>query len=148
MKARARTMHVGGWLAMLLVCVAAIGCGDDVPKGVVVKGKLVKGGQPLAVPRSDIGLGWVQLELIPDGKTEGAETTRAKEDGSFEFLGEGKGIPAGKYRLAVYHFEQGPQADSLKGLFSAQTTKIEVTVPGDKTAFDAGTIDLATHGAK
>lgn len=135
---------------VLLCACVAIGCGDDVPKGVIVKGKIVKGGQPLAVPRSDIGLGWVQVELVPDGKTEGTETTRTKEDGSFEFQGEGKGIAAGKYRLAVFHFEQGPIADGLKGAFSAVNSKINVDVPADKTGsfVDLGTIELDAPAAK
>jgi len=138
-------------LGLALLCGGmAIGCGDDVPKGVIVKGKILKGGQPLAVPRSDIGLGWVQVELVPEGKTEGTETTRTKEDGTFEFQGEGKGIAVGKYRLAVYHFEQGPIADGLKGAFSAVNSKINVDVPADKTGsfVDLGAIELDAPAKK
>jgi hypothetical protein len=136
-----------------LLTIAAIaivaGCGPTLPQGVVVKGKLIKAGQPLPVPRSDVGLGWVQLDLVPAGGL-GTESSRTKDDGSFEFRGAGQGIAPGKYRLAVSYYDKGPPNDSLKGAFSAAKTPITIDVPQDKVGgtLDAGTIDLADHGAK
>ena len=43
-----------------LACLLAAGCGGsgyNAPKGVVVTGKILKGGKPLEVPRRDVGLG-------------------------------------------------------------------------------------------
>lgn len=133
-------------VVLAFVCFACvIGCGPSGPPTVVVKGKLLKGGAPLAVPRSDVGLGWVQLELTPEGgaAAERGPQLSAKDDGSFEFLGEANGVLPGSYRLSVLHYEQGPPNDKLNGAFSPQKTPIRVTVPGDKgKEYDLGTIDL------
>lgn len=129
---------------VVLSLVMALGCGESVPKGVIVKGKVVKGGEALKVNRPEVGVGWVQVDLIPDGKTDYSETTRAKADGSFEFLGEGKGIPAGKYKVAVYHYENGPPTDMLQGAFSAANSSLVIDVPQDKTgsSHDVGSLDV------
>ncbi len=132
-------------ITSLVLVVAFAGCGPSGPPRVTVKGKLVKGGAPLPVPRADIGLGWVQMELIPaDGNSSKQhEMTRTKEDGTFEFIGEGDGIATGDYRLSVIHFEQGPPNDKLKGAFSPEKTQIKISVPADKgSTHDLGTIDL------
>ncbi|MFO0902693.1 MAG: hypothetical protein U0939_06820 [Pirellulales bacterium] len=129
----------------LLFVASLAGCGPSGPPQVVVKGKLVQKGAPLPVPRADIGLGWVQLELHPAGGDASMqrEVTKTKEDGTFEFLGEGSGIRTGDYRLVVLYFEQGPPNDKLGGAFSAEKSPIKITVPADKgAAFDLGTIDL------
>lgn len=130
--------------AVALLAVAA-GCGPSGPATVVVTGKLLKGGQPLAVPRADIGLGWVQIQLDGEGDASklGAQLSRTKEDGTFEFQGDGGGILPGSYKMSVVHFEQGPPNDSLKGAFAPGQSAIRITVPADKgSKFDLGTIDL------
>jgi hypothetical protein len=124
---------------------AAAGCGPSGPATVVVTGKLLKGGKPLAVPRADIGLGWVQIQLDGEGdaKKLGAQLSRTKEDGTFEFQGDGGGILPGVYKMSVVHFEQGPPNDSLKGAFAPETSPIRITVPADKgNKVDLGTIEL------
>ncbi|MFM9069059.1 MAG: hypothetical protein ACKOUR_17260 [Planctomycetota bacterium] len=133
-------------VVLILGFLVTTGCGESVPKGVILKGKVLKGGQPLAVTRPEVGVGWVQIDLIPDGKSDYTETTRAKPDGSFEFPGEGKGIPPGKYKVAVKHYENGPPNDMLQGAFAWDKTKFTVDVPQDKvgSGFDVGTLDVGT----
>jgi hypothetical protein len=132
-------------LALSLLAVATVGCGPSGPTTVVVTGKLLKGGQPLPVPRADIGLGWVQIQLDGEGDASklGPQLSRTKEDGSFEFQGDGGGILPGSYKMSVVHYEQGPPNDSLKGAFAPEKSTIRITVPADKgNKFDVGTIDL------
>ncbi|MFO0870400.1 MAG: hypothetical protein U0935_15850 [Pirellulales bacterium] len=134
---------VGSLLTMAVLLVA--GCGPSGPPMVVVKGKLLKGGKPLPIQRPDIGLGWVQMKLIPEGsgKEQVVEMARAAQDGSFEFVGEGKGITVGTYKLSVLHYEQGPPNDGLQGAFADDKTPIRLTITADKgNPLDLGTIEL------
>ena len=75
------------WKLVLLVGLPLIacGCGVDENAGVIVTGKIVKGGVPLEMPHRDVGLSSVEVILLP---VEGAaraerEGTTANEDGSF-----------------------------------------------------------------
>lgn len=136
-------------LCLLLVfplVITTTGCDDSVSKGVIVRGKLVKGGAPLKSARPDVGLGWVQIELHPPaGSNISMEMTKPNEvDGSFEFLGPGQGIPPGNYQMVVYHYEQGPPNDSLQGKFAPGVTPLKVDIPADKVGgtHDLGTLDL------
>lgn len=132
-------------LLWVLGCLLLSGCGPSIPKGVVVKGKVVKAGQPMQVQRRDIGLGMVELHLVPkQGDAEGIERALATEDGSFTFAGPGKGVKPGEYRLAIFHREMGPPGDLLNGAFSDQASPIIVHLAADKvgTTLDLGTIDL------
>ena len=144
-------------LTCLLFAAACVGCGGDPgyvpPDGIILKGTIVQGGSPLHVERPDIGLGFIELVLIPEGADPNDDTldfdaTLAEPDGTFIFEGAGKGIPAGTYRLAVYHYEQGPEADKLEGAFSGENTPIEIDVSqenvGDEQ--DLGLIDLNEQG--
>ena len=125
------------------------GCGKPTTlDGVKVQGKIVKGGQPLQVPRRDIGLGMVELELVPAvGEPVGVEPALVKEDGSFSLVGGGRGIRPGKYKLAVYQRDKGPGSDLLGGKFSRENTPVIIDVP-DKpgTTHDLKVIDLDQVG--
>lgn len=144
-----------GVLGLLLVALLLAGCGGGsytVKKGVVVRGKIVKGGVPLSVPNSAVGVGWVEVELVPEAEAElsesqvaaiGSEPVWAKPDGSFEFTGRGAGVAPGAYRIAVYQRSQGPMTDDLQDAFSKAKTPIRFNIPeiiGD--VHDLGTIDL------
>jgi hypothetical protein len=145
-------------LLLILACLGCGGSGYKVPQGVVVRGKLLKGGVALTVPGSEVGVGWVEVQLIPateigrsgdqgDVAVVSAELTWAKPDGSFEFVGAGKGVKPGAYRLAVYQRAQGPDTDQLNGVFSKENTPITVEVPETiGGSHDLGTIDLETVG--
>lgn len=123
-----------------LACLLLAGCGGGYqpPQGVVVTGTVLQGGQPLDVPRRDVGLGMVEIKLAPvaGGPPIG---TLCEEDGSFEIRGAGDGVPAGQYRLAVYQRDQGPTSDKLQDAFSTQNSPIIVDVPQDKLG---GTLDM------
>lgn len=135
---------LAGLLGILLT-----GCGGYKPDvGVVVTGKIVKGGQPLSVPNMDTGEGFVATQLFPvvtqagDTPPEGANGTYNKSDGSVKFEYAGRGIKPGKYRLIV-DANDGAN-DVLGGKFAVDQSKIEITVPENKVGgtYDFGTIDL------
>ncbi len=139
-------------LCLLLVLPLSLlaGCGGaSGDPFVVVKGTILHGGQPMPMERADVGLGSVQLTLVPVGAGD-ADYANAAEDGTFEFFGAGEGVPPGEYRLAVVHNKSGPGADELKGMFSEDKSPITVSVPADKAGgtHDLGAIDLSDHGAK
>lgn len=143
-------------LAMPLLACATVGCGggDEYvpPTGVVVNGKVNNGGEPMRVERPDIGLGSIQLILVPDGvdpesDSVDLESTIADIDGTFTFIGPGNGVPAGKYRLAVYHREDGPDVDKLNGACSTINSRIEITVSEENLGGeqDLGVIDVKEY---
>jgi hypothetical protein len=124
--------------------------------GVIVKGTILQGGVPLDVPRRDVGFGRVDVQLVPAemlALAEGEETSlqvesgQANEAGAFEIRGGGRGVPPGKYRLAVFQRDQGFDSDALKGAFAPKRTPIEIDVPADKvgSTLDLGTIELSDH---
>jgi len=96
-----------------------------------VKGKVLKGGQPLKV--SDKGM--VQVRFVSENS---APSAQVGPDGSFTMTGtDGKGIPAGKYKIAVFAFDPYPTKDLLGGKFSEQKTTIEREVkPGQELVID------------
>lgn len=144
-----------GMIRNMLMCLLAVGVlagcdGSDAytpDPGVVLKGRVLHNGEPMHVERPDIGLGFVELVLFPEGTdpeldVDRAEATIAEPDGTFIFEGPGEGIPAGDYRLAVYHYEQGPEADKLEGAFSPANTPITIKVSSDDIGGDQDLGDL------
>jgi hypothetical protein len=102
--------------ASLCLLVLLSGCGG--PGRLNARGRIVKGGAPYTVPEKE----YVRVTFFPvtaDGKPP--QNTYAavyeRSDGTFRAVGpDGKGIPPGKYRIAVEH--QGPRrADVLKGAY-------------------------------
>src|SRR5438067_2358897 len=104
-----------GWLSILCLGMV-VGCsrGDGKLK---VTGTVLKGGAPLKVPEEE----YVRVTFFPvtpDGgppkNTYAADFNRGS--GTFRATGgDGKGIPPGKYRVAVEHLKNG--GDALKGAF-------------------------------
>lgn len=150
---------VVAWL--LAAAVSAAGCGDpNAPKpGVTVIGSLVRDGKPFVLPGREVGLGDVEVQLVPvalvgaaNGSETGLEVERAIADGEgrFEIKGPGRGVPPGRYRLAVLARDKGFQSDALGGAFSPEKTPIEVELPDSLigASFDAGTIDVSASAAR
>ena len=109
-----------------------LGCGGyKAPTGVVVKGKVTKGGAPITVPNMDAGTGTVKIELFPvhanaQDQRESAGTN-SKADGSFEISGAGKGIKPGKYKLAIFA-DPGDGVNRVGDKFTGSDSPIEVDV--------------------
>ncbi len=123
--------------AAALVCVCALGCADKSAPAegrVKPRGRLLDNGLPVKVntanmPPGDPGMKvtFVRIGSVDAGEAIDARIFEATE-GSFELIGaDGKGIPPGKYRVAVTLGAEGG-ADQLKGKFSREKSKIEVEV--------------------
>jgi len=127
---------------------AGCGGGQVVPKGVIVTGTVVQNGKTLDVPNREVGLGNVLISLVPLGQSQAQATVEhamADKDGAFKVIGRGRGVPPGKYRLAVQQQDRGPGSEMLKGDFSDKTSPMEVAIPADKLGgtHSLGEIDLA-----
>jgi hypothetical protein len=125
-----RTVWLAAWV---VTCLLLAGCGSQERK-VIVKGRVSKGGQPLTV--KDTVLGRVVVKFVPlnepdPAKAIGPQTALVnQQDGTFEVKGnDGKGIPPGKYRIAVYQYEPMP-TDKLQGKFGEKNSRIEREVTG------------------
>jgi len=143
----------------LLVCFCCLaivllaGCGPKyvTNAGVKVKGRIVKGGQPLQVPGRESGTGWVEVNLTPvsveDLKQYVDTSEQTDADGNFVIEYE-RGLPPGKYKVAVYQRSTGLESDDLKGAFSKEKTAITVDLDPAKVGGtqDVGTIDLDKPG--
>jgi hypothetical protein len=128
-------------LALPLILVAGCGEGERV---VLVKGQVTSAGQPLRVAGREIGLGMVQLQFFrveEGGRSAGnAVGAVADDEGHFVVYGHnGKGIPPGKYRIAVRQWDPYPQVDKLGGRFTADNSSIIREVTGSEEIL----IDLA-----
>jgi hypothetical protein len=141
----------------VVICVIAVtGCNSGQPRAtegnVIPKGRILKNGLPLKptggtgglLPPGDAGLQVIFIKIgTIDAGTEIAATIK-DESGTFELIGnEGKGIPPGKYRVAVYLGPAG-SADELKGKYSRENSKIEVEVKKGEDLI----IDLANTTAQ
>lgn len=131
-------------IGAMAAAIASSGCGKSGPKTVRVTGRVLLKGQPLAVAPTEAQLGAVQLrfiELGADGSPSGPSySANAKPDGSFNVLGiGGRGLPPGKYRIAVYQYDPYPE-DKLGGRFSDERSPIVRQIEADT---DLGAIDLA-----
>ena len=130
------------------------GCGGapPVPQGIIVTGRIVKNGQPLKVERPEVGLGMVQITMIPvDSDGIGGEGAQADKEGCFEIRGPGKGIPPKKYKLAVRQWKSGVGTkDELEGRFTPENTPIIVEVPADAvdSKHDLGGVELMDYMEK
>jgi hypothetical protein len=98
-------------LGLLVLC----GCGGD--GRLNARGRIVKGGTPFTVPEDE----YVRVTFFPvtaDGSPP--RNTYAASyngtDGTFRAVGpDGKGIPPGKYRIAIAH--EGKRKDQFNGAY-------------------------------
>src|SRR5262245_58231615 len=92
------------WLLPLLSLFFIAGCGPSVPSGVIVTGKITKGGTPVA-PATDASatpplVTIVSVTTAPDGSSAGGQAP-TDSSGAFRIVAGGKGVPAGKYRIQL-----------------------------------------------
>lgn len=133
---------LGRALGLALAC-AAVGCGEGGVPGTAVSGKIVENGAavkpPEKLPPGEKGLWLTFVRADAEaGKTPEQHSAAVKDDGSFTVTAtNGKGIPAGKYKL---RFEKGArgqtsQAAEIDGVEipKAASAAVEVDV-GKKTA--------------
>lgn len=132
-----------------LVSLIVAGCGGE--PLYKVTGKVVDGGQPVAMPAdAEEGGPGLELEFCPlddSGNLAGDSfQTYAEQDGSFVMDGNfGDGIPAGKYRVVVRHMgenEEGDSVDLLDGKFEMENSPLEYDITGDQEI----TIDISKAG--
>jgi hypothetical protein len=115
-------------LTVALCLFVLSGCGGD--GRLNAKGRIVKGGAPFTVPEGE----YVRVIFFPvtsDGQppqnTYIAAYNRA--DGTFRAMGpDGKGIPPGKYRIALEHLKK--KKDLFRGAFDGDRTPIVREVQG------------------
>jgi hypothetical protein len=134
-------------LAPLTVVLALLcGCGSDnvIKSGTVIRGKLLNKGVPLTAQNMDIGVGKIEIIFVPTEPSQEEFSTTANADGSYEYVGAGKGIAPGKYKVAVYQWDPYPVEDKLGNKFSKENTPITVDVP-DKSSFTFD-INLEKYG--
>lgn len=133
-----------GLLALGLVA----GCGESFTPdtGVTVTGKVVQGGQPIAITGGIPGYGYVEVQMINAATATQAGSAQCDASGNFEITGAGAGIPPGKYKVAIRALKD-PGTDLLGGKMNDTTTKLEVEVPQSKAGskHDLGTIEVNDH---
>lgn len=143
------------WLGLAFATCAGCAAQPAAPPGVRVTGVLMRAGKPFVLPGRDVGLGDVEVHLVPLGLVDaavGAETGLQAEsgladgNGRFEIKGAGRGVPPGRYRVAVFARDRGFQSDALGGAFSPARTPLEIVLPEHLLdgVFDMGTVDLST----
>lgn len=148
-------------LALIVGLGVLAGCNRSqklpVEQGVIVKAKILKGGQPLPA-KDESGIPGMesiqpyQISLVPVGA--GAEAHQRGEyvgiydsNGIVTFVGPGKGIPPGVYKMVIVSsampLEEGA-GDPLGGRFNRENTPLQftVTVSNLGKEQDLGTIDL------
>jgi hypothetical protein len=134
-------------LVTLCILCLFLGCADgpQIEKGVTVRGKVLKAGAPIPGVRPEVGVGVVQITLLPVNPTSPSGFSLVKADGSFEILGDGKGIPPGKYKVVIVQRDQLPdQPSAVPDSFSETNSTMQVEIPADKVGgtYDLGTIDI------
>lgn len=124
-------------MLLFAVALALAGCGGPAgPVCVKLTGSLTKGGQPLQVHGQEADLGRVQIcfyVLNEQGQPAGEHwDAKVGADGKFRVYGpSGKGIPPGKYRIAVFQWDPYPGTDKLNGAFSEKKSTIVRDIAGD-----------------
>lgn len=111
--------------SVLAVCFL-VGCGEEGPQRLQLRGRVTDAGEPLHVEGRDVGLGMVVVEFYPvdaeDNPTaEPIETAHVSESGEFNLV---DGIPPGRYQIAVRQWDPYPNVDRLEGRFSRERSEI------------------------
>ena len=122
------------FLSLAVIALLASGCGGAM---IIVKGKVTRGGQPLPLKAKEKIVLTFHTEDTPAGRFPDYFKGFGGGDGNFEVFGnEGKGIPAGKYRIAVEVNRGDSDKDRLGGAFSKTESKIVRTVDGKNINID------------
>ena len=126
----------------MLALVLASGCGGAA-KPYQVKGKLTNAGKP-PLPDPKAGLTIVFLPLDPNARKVTYTAAFNGDDNTYEvFAPDGKGIPAGKYKVTLTMMAPGYTGEAkFNDQFSSANSKIEVDVTGDNPNLD---IDLSKY---
>lgn len=99
--------------------------------------------------RPEVALGRVEVQFYPtiDVNDSGMEATEVDTEGNFQLLGPGRGIPPGKYKVAIFHDQTGYGEDVLQGVFSEENTPIEITILEQSvgSVFKLGDIELSDY---
>ena len=109
-------MRIRNEILVVATCLVVVsGCGGD--GRLNVKGRIVKGETPFTAPEQE----YVRVTFLPvtsDGRPP-ANTyiaTYNREDGTFRAVGpDGKGVPPGKYRIAIEH--EAKKKDMFRGAY-------------------------------
>lgn len=111
-------------LAGLLALVSFLpGCNRQ--RNVTVTGRIVRGGQPLAVGPN----GYVQVTLRPDVGPDEQFTEkigRCEADGQFTI----DDVPPGRYRVGINQYDPTPQTDKLNWAYMPDKSKIIREIDG------------------
>ena len=128
---KSNTLRGCRWVLLALVLAGCGGAGDGSQP---VQGTLSMNGAELKTSGSNTD-GWVELRFLPldaQGNSNGTfHQTQVGTKGHFQVLGpSNKGLPPGKYRIAVFQFDPYP-TDKLGGRFDEANSPItrEITGP-------------------
>jgi len=128
--------RVAPWLVLASLAILAGGCG---PRLVIPRGRLTKGGEAFRCENGlAVHLTFITLAATPSpapadaaqAPTDaGAYPAEYYRDGTFRVVGvDGKGLPPGKYRVAVQAIKQ--KKDLLEGAYGAQNSPLTCEVKG------------------
>jgi hypothetical protein len=122
-------------MVLVLIALFVSGCGGD--GRINARGRLLKGGEPFPL-KEDEGMRIIFVPAETGGQTyDSFLAVYKKEDGSFKVAGkDGKGLPPGKYRIAIEHVKKN--SDLLKKKFSTKNTPFvrEVTSSSEEIIID------------
>jgi hypothetical protein len=132
MKAVVRSL--AGVLVALVLGLTLAGCSPPPEKVYPVSGRLLDNGKALAIPTDKLPPGELPIRVEFDNTLEGGKHADAYpatvnfQDGTFTVDGHnGKGIPAGKYRITM---TMGPFGqDKFNGAFAIDRSPLAVEVP-------------------
>jgi hypothetical protein len=113
------------WIATALMGVCA-GCSQGDGR-LNVTGKIVKGGAAFTVPEDE----YVRVTFFPITAGGPPKNTYAasynRNDGTFRAIGgDGKGIPPGKYKVAIEHEKN--KRDQFKGAYDGDRSPFEFDI--------------------
>jgi len=122
--------------SVLLVFLA--GCGPKGPKPFPVSGRVTKGGKPLEFK---VPVGMVRIAFVPQDEalknSLGMMQAKVDTDGAYKIYGkDGKGLPAGTYKVCIFYNPNSPTKDELGGKFDEQNTPFTRQVKEGENKFD------------
>lgn len=125
-------------LVFLCAVPLIIGCGSG-GNDIKVQGKVHRKGQPLQVSSKVPGGSAIEIGFYPEKGGDPKIVLADTSTGAFRM--DTKGVPPGKYKVAVHHYDPRPE-DKLKGAFSKEKTPISVEIASKDQEID---IDLAKY---